>query len=507
MKIAVLSTHTIQGIEFIGPEWYISEYSRIYEDISQAESKLTAFNPDVILLSLDTRQSEPLDTILSSLCNHSNAVILVHTDIEPIPSPLRHLHGRRRLHECNLHIYDVVSRYPQAHVLDLDWLVSCYGNKLFDSRFYFLSNMRFGAFGLEQVSKQLKEAIDILFGQRKKVLVLDLDNTLWGGLLSDGITLSDEGPGKAYHDFQKSIKALSQSGVLLAICSKNDESQALDTIKKNPYMVLRTDDFATWRINWNYKSQNLREIAAELNLNTDSFVFLDDSLFERELIRELSPEISVPDLPEDPSEYASFLAELPYFETFQLTDEDKKRTKMYVQERERNVLSSNFDSYEDFLKGLEIKVVIEHPTEHTLSRIEQLTQRTNQFNVTLRKYSLEELHDLNVYQISYRDRIGEQGIVGAILIENSEIAPVLAGFYMSCRILGRGAEEALLETAATDLDLPLYIPLKTSSKNHAAQNFFLNRYSLQPANEGRMRLDKEDLKGIPDWIHVEHPDQ
>ena len=303
------------------------------------------------------------------------------------------------------------------------------GNTLvdgFDSRFFYLAKMRIGRDAIQAMACHYRRILLAMLGRVKKCLVLDLDQTLWGGILGEdgpeGISLADDGPGKAFQDFQRMLLDYFHSGILLAICSRNDSDLALTTIRSHPQMILRLEHFAAIRINWNDKASNLRSIADELNLGLDSIVFLDDSAFEREQIRSMLPEVAVPDLPDDPSDYPDFAAKLSYFDSISTTREDQRRGAMYVEERQRRELRSHATTLDDFLRGLDISVRVRHAQTAEIDRIVQLIQRTNQFNLSGRRYTAAELHSRlsdnrwHVYTAESRDKIGDSGIVGVAVV-------------------------------------------------------------------------------------------
>ena len=476
MKIAVLSSYTIDSITYDKPshEWYVSKYAQWQEDILNNNSALYKFNPDVVLVSLDAENFNWLFDNLNILADNFSCVF-IHSFFCNHLNPLRFLPNQKQ-EDCyrKLDLYSLTSNFSNVEILDIDDIISECGSNTFDARYYYLAKMPFSNIAMQIMRNQLETAIQVKFGKRKKCLVLDLDDTLWGGILGDGVEnliLADDGIGKAYFDFQKAILQLSKTGIILAICSKNDEKTALHAINNHPYMVLREKDIAAWKINWMPKYENIQQIANQLNIGIDSFVFLDDSQVERESIKSLLPEVLVPDFPSNSAEYVDFLCKLTCFETFNLTQEDQSRNGMYVQERHRNMQKSSM-SYSDFLKDLQIKVRIHKMNDMNINRISQLTERTNQFTFSGKKYSVENLKqiDKDVYCISYTDRIGEQGIIGAAIVDENE----LDSFLMSCRILGRGVED-LFYFLICDKYNPSKISLEETGRNKAAQDFFPNK--------------------------------
>lgn len=296
----------------------------------------------------------------------------------------------------------------------------------------------------------------------KKVLALDLDNTLWGGLAGENdntpIELSEEHGGLAYKNLQRVILQMQRQGVLLAIVSKNNEQDAQEILEGHPHMVLRPSAFAARRINWKAKHENIREIAREMNLGTDSFVFWDDSPAERQLIREMLPEVTVPDFPDKPEELAGVMAEIyrEYFEKPAVTEEDLKKTAQYAANAERNRLREATGSFEDYLRRLEITVTREVPGKH-VERLLQLVNKTNQFNLTTKRYTREELEGLltdakkKVYLYSVADRFGDNGIVAAAVAVMDGSTAVLEEFVMSCRVMGKNIEYGILDDVEKDL--------------------------------------------------------
>lgn len=473
MRVAVLSTYTIDGIKKYHHEWYISKYSEWEKQLLEPQSDLVKFDPEVILLSSDY---DGFDLVFHHMDSMSkkfpNSQIFIHSPYKIEPRLFSLLTDEKL--ESITHLssfYYRVRNCSNVDVLNVQDAISHLGSNAFDPRYFYLAKMYYTQDALDALADQLQTAINIRFGKRKKCLVLDLDNTLWGGLVADGIEnlkLSDDGVGKAFYDFQKHIKQLAESGVILAICSKNDEEQAFEVIEKHPYMLLRKEDFAAWRINWQDKHQNITEIANELNIGRDSLVFIDDSEFEINSVKAVCPYVECVLLPDDPAYYVQKLCSLPFFEAFELTDEDKQRNEMYVQERSRNEERESFEDYRAFLDELGIDVVIYGMDRMNINRISQLTERTNQFNFTGRKFTVKELEEKDsVYCISYCDRFGNQGIIGAAVVHGG----VLENFVMSCRVLGRGVEDLFYSMICDKLNPE--IEFIETKKNKAAQDFIV----------------------------------
>jgi FkbH-like protein len=295
-------------------------------------------------------------------------------------------------------------------------------------------------------------------GRSYKCLVLDLDNTLWGGVIGDdgleGIKLGQGSSiGEAYLAFQRYIKDLSRRGVILAVCSKNDEKNALLPFENHPEMVLKREDIACFVANWNDKASNIREIAKQINIGLDSLVFVDDNPFERNQVRSELPMVAVPELPSDPTLYLNCLASAGYFETIAITADDFSRTKQYQDNLSRAISKENAGNIDDYLLSLDMDLQYGAIDSVSITRVTQLINKTNQFNLTTRRFSIEEVQEFAdnplVITLHMRliDRYGDNGIIAIIIAEpepESEHVLRINSWLMSCRVLGRGVENAAL---------------------------------------------------------------
>jgi FkbH-like protein len=297
-------------------------------------------------------------------------------------------------------------------------------------------------------------------GRSYKCLVLDLDNTVWGGAVGDdglaGLVLGQgSATGEAFVAFQEYARELSRRGVILAVCSKNDEANAIEPFDQHPEMVLRRSDIASFVANWNDKPSNLRAIAEELNIGIDSLVFVDDNPFERNLVREELPMVAVPEVSEDPSTYARTLADAGYFEGVSITDEDRARSQQYQSNREREQLKTSATDLDSYLRGLEMQLIWRRFDTIGLQRTVQLINKTNQFNLTTRRYSEEDvtalIDDSRAFGLQLRlvDRFGDNGIIGIVIGKMTDGADLLIDTWlMSCRVLGRQVEPTTLNLVA-----------------------------------------------------------
>jgi FkbH-like protein len=323
----------------------------------------------------------------------------------------------------------------------------------------------------------------------RKCLVLDLDNTLWGGVIGDdgidGIILGEgSAQGEAHLALQRYARQLMDRGILLAVCSKNDPAIAEAAIRDHPEMLLRRADFAAFVANWHDKAANLEEIAAQLNIGIDSLVFVDDNPFERARVREALPMVAVPELPDDPAEYAKTLAAAGYFEAVSFTSEDRARVELYAKDSQRNALLSESKSVADFLRGLDMTVDYGQFGSNDLVRVTQLVNKTNQFNTTTRRYAAEEIAaaaSTSAYitlQFRLRDRFGDNGLVSTMILgPNDEPATFeLENWVMSCRVFGRELEfEAMniaVETALRRNARGLFADYIPTKKNVVIKDLF-----------------------------------
>lgn len=350
-----------------------------------------------------------------------------------------------------------------VYLIDLDAIQATVGREAFsDPKLYYIAKMPISVDILPEVAKKVLDQVQTLRGLTKKCVVLDLDNTLWGGVIGDdglsGIQIGELGTGHAFSDFQAWLKELKNRGMLLAVCSKNNEPAAREPFEKHPEMVLRLEDISMFVANWEDKASNIRSIQKTLNIGMDSLVFLDDNPFERNLVRSMIPEITVPELPEDPALYLQYLRSLGLFETASYSAEDAGRTRQYRQQAERAVFEASFQSYGDYLEGLAMKAVAAPFDVFHYPRIAQLTQRSNQFNLRTLRYTEAEIEAISkddnkiTLYFTLKDRFGDHGLIAVVILDKREDHLFISEWLMSCRMLKRGMEEfivnKILHTAA-----------------------------------------------------------
>lgn len=538
MRLALLSSYTTNFLsdklkfflskEFNKVEIYNSPFNQYPQDILNKKSPFYSFSPEIVIFLFDDQ---------TWIENHDQLFKLIKTSKKRLPNsfflignitkfqsqilPSLEWNTKNSLTEqiakCNITLAKLCQTQKQLFLADINELVQFYGRStMMDKRMQYLAKNPWSAQGVEFISQKLTRQITTIIGKRKKVIALDLDNTLWGGILGEdgmeNLLLSNDGIGKAYYDFQQNLLKLHRSGILLVICSKNDEQLALKTIESHPYMLIKKHHLASWRINWNDKAANLASIAKQLNLGLDSFIFLDDSPHERKLLKFTHPQVEIPDLPTDPSEFAEFLAGLPSLDASSITKEDKKRNKMYKQEQTRISKKLSSDSLEKFLESLQIQVLVRKATPFTIPRIAQLTQRTNQFNLTGRRYTEDQISGLIngkntlVLTISSKDTIGDMGLVGVIIAKKADKSLLVDTLLMSCRVLGRGIEDAAL-FALTKFGnkhkvSSLIGEFVETNKNGLAKDFFTSHhFTSQKDGFFIYRLNQKEIKN-PSWIKL-----
>ncbi|WP_234031542.1 HAD-IIIC family phosphatase [Lentibacillus cibarius] len=562
IKIAVIGNFTSDSIdrylramliqEGIWQEFYVAPYNQYVYELIDENSNLFRFQPDITFCLLDevlvfeecrkddwtiadVKQStknklRELKQLIETFQRYCNGVFVTNT----IPFPQdqhasiidykskANLSKEWRLFEAKL--LKLSDHYKQVVTLDLSILmqdISLYR----DPRFMHYASMSMSDEMLAAIAKEGLKLSRSLLGLNKKCLALDLDDTLWGGIAGDdglnGIQLGGTPPGKAFVDFQNKLKMLQRQGVLLAVNSKNEASNVQEIFEKHPDMVLKQNDFVTIHANWDAKHENLKRIASQLNIGLDSFVFVDDNPFERNLIREFLTNVAVPEMPKEPFYYTGTLLSQGWFNCIELTKEDSNRTDKYKQIVKRREFQNSTASIEEYLHGLDIHVSLLNPTEENLPRLHQLNMRTNQFNLTTRRYTQSviqdsaEHDDYFIFGFQATDRFGDNGIVGSVYIEkvrnHDREEWWIRNFIMSCRVFSRGIETSVLQwilhlakKSAVSAVYGEYIP---SKKNGYVQNFYQDHGFEMVRKERDYVMYCHSLDNIsakPDWIAL-HP--
>lgn len=351
--------------------------------------------------------------------------------------------------------------------IDLDEILAQLGReRFFDARYWYSSRFPFSAAAAREIARRVAAIGAVIKHPRAKVIVLDADNTLWGGIIGEdgmqGIALGPDYPGNAYVAFQRRLLDLQQRGFILAMCSKNNEADVDQVLKEHPHQLLREEHFVARRVNWLPKPQNLEALAEELNVGLDSFIFVDDSEHECLAVRRALPQVEVVRAPAHPLGMPACLDRVARLEILSLTAEDRAKTQMYAQERQRKELERDVvqrgGDVVSYLRSLEMRMRISLDDARQIARLAQLTQKTNQFNLTTRRYSEEQIRvyiesDRDIVgHFTLTDRFGNSGVVGLTILRRTDPATaVLDTFLMSCRVIGRGAESAFLEALLREI--------------------------------------------------------
>lgn len=386
-----------------------------------------------------------------------------------------------------------------VYLFDAQRWMGAVGRTAYSPRMWHMAKVPFANAVFAEAAADLKAALAGLGGRSRKLVILDLDDTLWGGIVGDvgweELKLGGHDPiGEAFVEFQQALKALENRGVVLGIVSKNEESFALEAMRKHPDMVLRTNDFAGWRINWNDKAQNIVALTEELNLGLQSVVFIDDNPVERARVRQALPEVLVPEWPGDRMLYAQALAQLRCFDLPDISMEDRARAKMYVADRERRDLAQGLASIDDFIRSLEIRITVEPFARANLSRAAQLFNKTNQMNLSTRRLSAEQLWawaqdpDQRIWTLRVADKFGDSGLVGLVSFWRQGDQGEIADFILSCRVFGRRVEEAMLHVAichARSLGIKSLTARYLATEKNMPTLSFLERSGLERQADGR----------------------
>ena len=466
-KLAALSNINIDPLKsFLNKndlDFYFAGYNQWQSELTNPTSGLYNFNPDYVFLHLDAEELKNQTNDVFSAIEYFVAAfpkiqfIISNFSLSPYSVDSYINNAKIETDSLNNALISFQNKYPGIFIFDFNRLIALYGfRNLISNKFWYLGRIKYNNAGFRVIADELQNVLQTIEGKTKKVLALDLDNTLWGGVAGEdgwnNLKISEEGIGKIYADFQRNIIKLANTGILLVIVSKNNETDAKEVFQRNQNMQLSWDDFVAKKINWNNKADNLREIANELNLGLDSIVFIDDNAFERELVKESLPEIIVPDFPEDITELNYWFINnviYPNFAKSKISNEDLNKTEQYKRNSER-VKESILYSYEEFLKQLNINLDIKYIDNENVNRISQLTQKTNQFNLNGKKYSesdlIEMMHsdEFKLFSLQYSDKFGNEGITGVAILKLSDDTAFLDVFLLSCRILGRNIEHSFI---------------------------------------------------------------
>lgn len=422
------------------------------------------------------------------------------------------------LMHMNLRLSESLNKSSNVYLLNTQKWVEIAGRKAFNPKLWYMGKIAFGNEVFREAVKDIKSALRGISGNSKKLIILDLDDTLWGGIVGDvgweNIKLGGHDHiGEAFVDFQRALKSLTNRGVLLGIVSKNQEDLALEAIRKHREMVLKLEDFAGWKINWDDKAQNIVDLVSDLNLGLQSVVFIDDNPVERARIREALPEVFVPEWPEDKMLYKSALLNLRCFDTPSISKEDLERTKMYVSERQRKELKKGIGSLDEWLKNLRIKVKMEELNTTNLKRTTQLQNRTNQMNLTTRRMTESELMDWaaeenhKLWTFSVSDKFGDSGLTGIVSLRLENKKGRIVDFVLSCRVIGRKVEETMLYTVikyarSKGLD-EIYAKHIPTPKNKPCLEFWKSSGFVYNQKDNIFTWKIKNQYALPDCIQID----
>jgi FkbH-like protein len=521
---------------------YLAPYGQYLQELLDSGSGLYAFRPHVTFIAIDSDvlwnqrwaenpplKSEPVaSTLLTPLFDGLNVFDGLGTGIVVINDfvlPRRSTEGvhafrikstfSHTVAHANKHLRLRLASRSNTYLFPLADLVLQIGReRSFNWRTHYRGHVTWADPLMVAAAHRYTGFALATRGRATKCIVLDLDNTLWGGVLGEegarGIALGPEWPGREFRDFQRELLELQRQGILLTICSKNNEAEALAVLRDHPQMLIREKYLAALRINWDDKATNIRSLAAELDLGLDHMLLIDDSPHERAWVRQQLPDLRVPDLPPDPAQYAEWVGSLPSLIVLQRTTEDLVRTELYQQGRTREEFRQAAGSLEDFLRGLELRVTISPADDSSMVRVVQLLAKTNQFNLTTRRHDEATLRrgvstqGWRIFTMSVTDRFGDFGLTGLAVVVPDGKTWHLDSFLMSCRVIGKSVESALIAAVAREARREgiqiLSAEYLDSGRNQVASRF-LPDHGFSPTADGKLtRPIADGGPPWPDWI-------
>ncbi|MCM1081999.1 MAG: HAD-IIIC family phosphatase [Clostridium sp.] len=537
VKIAVIGSYSIQYFvsllryslytSGIKADIYEGNYDGIVVDVYDDDSEFYAFNPDIVIIlpyyedikvfpnlfdsveevnELLEKQMEHYNTIWKKISSKINTQILQSNIVIPGIQQIGNLEGAfcgskiNYLKKINEQFYK--KALDNVTVLDYELIATNVGKRnWFDYSAYYLTKTGFNVDFLPDVIDFTTKIILSMKGKIRKCLVLDLDNTLWGGVVGDdgydGIQIDpNDAVGESYRAFQKYVLELKQRGVILAVCSKNEEATAKEPFEKNENMLIKLDDISCFVANWDEKTSNLKEISYKLNIAIDSLVFFDDNPVERELVKQYLPEVMVIDVPSDSANYVSALSDSRAFEWLQLTKEDLIRTNSYVDNQKREALMTNAVNYDEYLRALDTKGKVGILNSGNIERFTQLINKSNQFNLRTKRYTEAEINsfmrdeDTCCLYVTLSDRFSEYGVISCVILRFINYECFIDTWVMSCRVLKRGVEflmfNSILDIAIERKCNVVIAEYLQTKKNTMVKQFYDTLgFSLMSESEGK----------------------
>ncbi len=538
LRVAITGTFTAAGVapllrvallcRGIAPQIHVAGFDQLLTDLTDPDSPVARFAPEVTLCLVHDSWLLPagwdptdldgladalhgrrdmVESAVTAFVNRGGGRVLVHT-VPLSPAEYRSVVAfderaalGRIWRDLNSDLLGMAQRNAQVHAVDFEALLVHTPTAVRDERLYRFAGAAWTAVAEHQYAEEAANFCRAVLGMAKKTLVLDLDNTLWGGVVGDdgpaGIQVGELYPGNCYTELQRRAVALRKQGVLLALCSKNEADLVDRVLSQHPGLVIRPDDIAARAIDWQPKDHNLRLLAHQLNLGLDSYVYADDNRFECELVRESVPEVTVVHLHGDPADHVGAILGGGLFDVLTTTATDRERTALYRARAERVQSAQAFSSVRDYLSSLDIRVTVRRADEFTLPRLVQLGGRTNQFTMTgsahpenrTREMAGSPDHLVLVFEVA--DRFGEEGIVGGVWVTKGGESWLIENFVMSCRVFSRGVEHTVLahiaDLAAADGVLLLEADFRATERNKPAAAFY-PEVGFQPRQTGEGQI-------------------
>lgn len=548
VRVAILGSSTLEhfvdilnfwaGCEGLNMDLYLAPYDTLRQTALDETSELYDFNPEIVWLfsnhrdiRINVKQAQSPEMIdvaideairdFSALWDAIRRNSPAHIIQNNADLPAERIFGNYEgtvpwgraslLRRFNL---GLGARAPSGcAVFDLEYLSSLYGkDRWVGPRYWVHSKHAFSPDASGLVASHGAKLIGALKGTAKKCIVLDLDNTLWGGVIGDdgldGIQLGDGANGEAFVAFQEYVRGLKERGILLAVCSKNEEDSAKEPFLNHPDMRLTLDDICVFKANWENKPDNIREIAAVLNIGLDSLVFVDDNPVERDLVRSMLPTVTVPEMPDDPAQYIRTLDRLRLFEMVSFSTEDKHRSQLYKENAVRREHQQTFSDLSDYLKSLDMRAIVGQIDGFHMKRMSQLVNKSNQFHLTGTRYSETEIEHMSAdpsYSVRYfklKDKFGDNGLISVVILKQEGDAATIDTWVMSCRVLSRGMEEFICREIleiARDKGCRQVIGKYAPSKKNQLVSKLYERLQFQ-------KIDEEE-DGTTTWeFNLDNPD-